>query len=94
VTPADGAPIEVTDGGQGAGGLATNGISPRPESAAVAPPASATEILDARTEFGQTITNPDGTYSLELSQERISFRNTAGDWQPIDLSLVGEVEGE
>ena len=58
-----------------------------------APPNEPTELIDQRTRTSRTIANPDGTYSLEMSEGPLHFKDPAGAWQPIDLSLLDTQDG-
>lgn len=62
-------------------GIARQGRSP-------ARPSVKTEINALRTENSRTWENPDGTYTKEVSQGPMNYRDAAGAWQPIDLSLT------
>jgi hypothetical protein len=94
VTSVAPAPIEVApEAGGGADLTADNGIHLRPEHADVQPTSARAEVPEERSERGRVFVNPDGTYTLELSEERINYRDAAGDWQPIDLSLVDDSLG-
>jgi hypothetical protein len=49
-----------------------------------------TELAERRTERTRTIANPDGTFSLEVSQGRLNYKDGFGNWRPLDLSLVAD----
>jgi hypothetical protein len=58
------------------------------------PPVDTVELTDERTEQSRTLANPDGTFTTELSEGPINFKDDAGAWQPIDLSLVKRLDGD
>ena len=45
------------------------------------------ELAWARTETSRVFLNPDGTHSVEVSNDRVNFKDDAGEWQPIDSSV-------
>lgn len=57
------------------------------------PPDSVEELADERTRETRTLANPDGTFTVESSNGPLNFQDSAGAWQPIDLSLVPEADG-
>ncbi len=67
------------------------GTGRRPD-VAVAAPREPTELPAERDEHSRTIANPDGSFTVESTAGRMHYRDAAGTWQPIDLSLV-PVEG-
>jgi hypothetical protein len=77
----------------GSGGTGDPSIGRPIERPAADAPAAPTELTDQRTAFTSTIANPDGTHTLELSQEAVHFQDTRGEWQKIDLSLVSDASG-
>lgn len=46
------------------------------------------EIVSKRTENSKTYLDSDGTYSTEISQKPIHFKNNRNEWQPIDNNLI------
>ena len=49
---------------------------------------SRVEAASERTEFFSTFVNPDGTLTTELHAGPTRFRNAAGQWQDVDLTMV------
>ncbi|MEP7378473.1 MAG: carbohydrate binding domain-containing protein [Chloroflexota bacterium] len=80
------APIEIV----GVPGGLTPGIGSvgRPDMAPYVPPSQPEEVAPLRSEFGIVIANPDGTFTAQYNAGRINFRDQAGVWNPIDLTLV------
>lgn len=56
-------------------------------------PDEVTELPDERTRQTRTLANPDGSFTLEASNGPLNYMDSAGAWQPIDLSLVPQ-EGD
>jgi len=56
-------------------------------------PTSPTELPELRDEHTRTIANPDGTFSVEVSQGRLNYRDDYGNWYPLDLRLVADRVG-
>lgn len=48
------------------------------------------EIDDKRSEKSRTFKNEDGTFTEEQTIEASSFKDTAGKWQDVDTTLVGD----
>jgi len=46
------------------------------------------ELVSARTETAKVFVRPDGSRYAEVSAAPLHFRNGAGEWQDIDVSLV------
>ncbi|MGX2959510.1 DNRLRE domain-containing protein [Peribacillus sp. JNUCC 23] len=46
------------------------------------------EILDLRTENSKTFINENGTYTSEIAQEAIHFKNEENEWEEIDNTLI------
>jgi hypothetical protein len=85
------APITIPGGG---GSLTPDPtIGGEPLFLPYAPPADTTELPAERTATSRTLANPDGTFTLEMSDGPINFQGADGNWQPIDLALVPEIEG-
>jgi len=51
------------------------------------------EILSERTETSSTWANPDGTLTTELSSGPVRFRDHAGAWRDIDVTLEQAADG-
>lgn len=68
---------------------------PDPVSAALAARLSSSRVedLSARTEFGSTFANPDGSWTSELSTGPVRYRNEDGGWTDVDVTLVAEADG-
>lgn len=84
-------PASVSLGSGGSGATAGGDPSirgPVPAAARYSPPRTATEVPEQRTATSRTIANPDGTFTLEAYPERIHYQDPAGEWTPIDLTLV------
>ena len=45
------------------------------------------ELAWARTETGRVFLNPDGTHSVEVSNDRVNFKDDNDAWQPIDSNV-------
>ncbi|WP_018640715.1 DNRLRE domain-containing protein, partial [Parafrankia elaeagni] len=63
------------------------------DAAATSPRAGRTEMVERRTETTSVFRNPDGTFTSEISQGPVNFRDTAGTWQKIDTTLVPAERG-
>ncbi|MCH1627039.1 DNRLRE domain-containing protein [Fredinandcohnia quinoae] len=48
------------------------------------------EIPSMRTEKSKTFLNPDGTYTSEISQTPIHFKNKSKQWEPINNQLISD----
>jgi RHS repeat-associated protein len=83
------APIVV--GSSGGGFVPNGGVGVRATPARVVRPTAAEEMLGSRTEHSKVTSNPDGTYTTAVSSGRINFKDSAGAWQPIDVSLVSDL---
>jgi RHS repeat-associated protein len=57
------------------------------------PPNGTEELADRRSQQSRTLANPDGTFTLEMSDGPINYQDAEGAWQPIDLSLVADEAG-
>lgn len=51
------------------------------------------EVLSARTEYSQTVANPDGTFTLTQSTEPQRARAADGSWRDIDVTLQRYPDG-
>ncbi|WP_246156794.1 DNRLRE domain-containing protein [Streptomyces xiamenensis] len=51
------------------------------------------EALSERTETSTTWVNPDGSLTTDLSAGPIRFENEAGEWEPVDVTLVRRDDG-
>lgn len=89
--PAPPAPIFPTD--PSLPGETEVAITPEFGPSGASLPATPRELPGMRDEHTRTIANPDGTFTLEISQGRLNYRDDAGDWQPLDLSLVADPVG-
>ena len=61
-------------------------VMPRPANERV-------ELIKRRTTYSEEFLNPDGTFTIELSDKPIHFKNKRGNWQKIDTNLVTEARG-
>ena len=71
-----GAPVGVSDDAS---------ISLRPTDAS-----PETDVKDLWTETSQTERQRDGSFTVTTAAGRMNYQDPAGDWQPIDLTLVAE----
>ncbi|WP_345680806.1 DNRLRE domain-containing protein [Yinghuangia aomiensis] len=62
------------------------GTQPGPR--AVAPSDGRTEVIEERGAHTQVFANPDGTRTLQVSDEPVNFRTGDGRWETIDTSLT------
>ncbi len=46
------------------------------------------ELASARSETGRVFLYPDGTHVVEVSNDRLNFKDASGTWQKIDSSVV------
>ncbi len=69
-------------------------IRPRPGFVPTKAPGVQTAVPDLWTETSRTFANPDGTYTVEISGGRLNYRDRAGAWHPLDLSLAGDANGD
>ncbi|MEV1282668.1 hypothetical protein AB0J00_07350, partial [Modestobacter sp. NPDC049651] len=76
--PADGSPTEPADPAQEA--LADASAEARSSKTPVV-------VEEATTASSQTVAHPDGTFSTSVSAQPERFKDDAGDWRPLDLSL-------
>ncbi|MGW5852462.1 DNRLRE domain-containing protein [Streptomyces sp. NPDC055254] len=51
------------------------------------------EALSERTEDSSTYANPEGTTTVESASGPVRFRDQAGAWKPVDVSLVKTGDG-
>lgn len=54
---------------------------------------SRVEILSERTESSSTFANPDGSSTVEQSTGPVRFRDAAGGWRDVDVSLQQAPDG-
>ncbi|MGE8001783.1 DNRLRE domain-containing protein [Lysinibacillus sp. NPDC093190] len=52
------------------------------------------ELVELRTENAKTFDNLDGTYTAEIAQEPIQYKDKQGNWKEIDNSLVETNNGK
>lgn len=81
-------PSLITVPSSGAGPDADASVGGPPLFLPYTPPADTVELADQRTGQSRTLANPDGTYTTEVSDGPINFKDAVGAWQPIDLALV------
>lgn len=84
------APIRPTDLAAGSGSFQA-GAELRPKTEARSAPIRAQELASERTERGSVTANPDGTFTARTSADRLNYRDSAGAWQPIDMSLATDI---
>jgi RHS repeat-associated protein len=87
-TPAKAVPLQAPSTGGASGGAGITNVPLRPITTSYQAPKTATEQPSLRTANSRTIANPDGTLTVQVSQGRMNYRDPAGAWQPLDLSLV------
>lgn len=52
------------------------------------------QLIDsATTDTAEVFANPDGSKTVEVSADRVRYRDGAGRWQPIDTSLTPVTDG-
>lgn len=49
------------------------------------------ELIEYRTETTKTFANPDGSYTTEIAETPLHYRNESGTWAPINNTLVPDV---
>jgi RHS repeat-associated protein len=69
------------------------GIRPEFGPSGASLPTSPTELPELRKEHSRVVANPDGTFSLQVSNNRLNFQDDTGVWQPVDLSLISSASG-
>ena len=66
---------------------------PRSASAQSATPPGDNDIAALRTRTSRTYPGPDGTLKAVISPGPVNYRDSKGDWQPIDSTLVASPSG-
>ncbi len=73
----------------GGGALASDpSIGRTPDQTPSVAPDGCTELIDQRTERSRTYANVDGSFTTEISQGRLNYKDAKGAWQPVDLDLI------
>jgi hypothetical protein len=85
------APIVVPSSGGGHAPVGDPSVRLRAIPPAVVVPRVQTELPDERTARSRTFANPDGTLTTEIVQTKLNYRDAEGNWQPVDLGLVKEL---
>jgi RHS repeat-associated protein len=84
----DPAPIKIRPSSGSAASAPDPSIHLRQPSPRYAPPSVRTETPDKRTEHSRTYAEKDGSFTTELSEGRLNFKDAKGKWQPLDTDLV------
>ena len=50
-----------------------------------------TEVVGKRTQTSKTFNNSDGTYTTEIYEAPIHFKDSKGNWKDIDNDLQKEI---
>lgn len=86
-------PAQPTNGGYAGLSAAAKAAAEKAAKAQPAPDAEPVEDVAARTANSTTTVDPStGTRITELSSQAVNFRDDAGDWQPVDNTLVPATE--
>ncbi len=65
----------------------------RPQNVMPRPANEKVELIKRRTAYSEEYLNPDGTFTVELSDKPLHFKNKRGNWQKIDNNLGTEARG-